>query len=68
MVPPHTMNAPFSFFPSVPPWGLPSGSEAVPAGFGGLPAGSEALPAGFEALLAGSEALPNGYEALPAAS
>ena len=32
---------------SVPPWGLPAGSETLPAGFGALPAGTEALLAGF---------------------
>ena len=46
-----------SFF-SVPPRGLPPGSEAHPAGFGALPAGSEALPASSEALSAGSKAHP----------
>ena len=46
---------------SVPPWGLPAGSETLPAGFGALPAGSRALPAG-------SEALPAVFNALPAAS
>ena len=46
--------------PSVPPWGLPPGSEALLAGFGALPAGFGALPAGSEALPAGTEALPAG--------
>ena len=61
MVPPHTMNAPLFFFLflfSVPPWGLPGGSEALPAEFGALPGGSEVLPAGFGALPAGSKAQP----------
>ena len=51
MVPPHTVNAPLLFFfflsVSVPPWGLPDGSETLPADFGALPAGTEALLAGF---------------------
>ena len=44
---------------SVPPGGLPAGSEGPPAGF-------EALPAGFGTLPAGSKALPAGSEAHPA--
>ena len=62
-------------FVSVPPWGLPPGSEALPPGSEALPPGSEALPPGSEALSAcsealtpGSEALPAGFEALPAGS
>ena len=34
---------------SVPPWGLPAGSETLPAGFGALLAGTEALLAGSKA-------------------
>ena len=55
-----------SVFFSVPPWGLPAGSEALPAEFGALPGGSEVLPAGFGALPAGSKAQPACSEALPA--
>ena len=46
------------FPPSPPPWGLPPGSEAHPAGFGALSAGSEGLPPGSEALAADSKAHP----------
>ena len=47
-----------SVHPSVPPLGLPPGSEVLPAGFGALPAGSRALTAGSEPLPAGSKAHP----------